>query len=173
VRNELPRSLVGHVASQLTPRLLLAGQVTWVNWKRSFVMLPVALANGSNKDINALLGSAELNDAVPLQWTDRYSQHAGFEWELLENLKIRGGYSRAGNPVPASTLSPLTAAILRQQLTAGLGWRRHGFTIDLAYSFGLTASARTGKSALLSGEYANSVVRAGIQTLKLGTSFNF
>lgn len=173
VRNELPRSLVSHFAYQATPRLLLASQMTWVNWKRSFVTLPVALSNGSNLGINTLLGSSSLNDAVPLQWKDRYSQHAGFEWALLENVKFRGGYSHAGNPVPASTLSPLTAAILRQQLTAGLGWHRHRVSSDLAYSYGFTASASNGRSALLSGEYANSVVRAGIQALTLGTSFTF
>jgi long-chain fatty acid transport protein len=86
---------------------------------------------------------------------------------------VRGGYGHGNNPVPGSTLSPLTAAIISNQLTTGVGYQRGRARFDLAYSYDLTGHESVGQSALLSGEYSNSQVRAGTQSLTLSTSIQF
>ena len=92
---------------------------------------------------------------------------------MTENLALRGGYGYSNNPVPASTLSPLTAAIMTNQIATGLGYRIARWRIDLAYGIDPKATENVGKSALLSGEYNNSTVRLGTQALSLNTSFQF
>jgi long-subunit fatty acid transport protein len=173
VHNILPQSVMAGISWQFDARWMVVAQADWVNWKRAFKTLPVALTNGSNPDINGLLQSTSLNDAVPLDWKNQVSVHAGFERKVLESFSLRGGYAHANSPVPGSTLSPLTAAILSNQLTAGVGYRLGRERLDLAYAFDPTATGRVGESALLSGEYSNSIVRIRTQTLLLTTEFRF
>jgi long-subunit fatty acid transport protein len=108
-----------------------------------------------------------------LAWKDQYSVHGGVEYRLTENLALRGGYGYSNNPVPASTLSPLTAAIMTNQLSAGIGYRHGRWRLDLAYGIDPTAQENVVKTALLSGEYSNSRVRIGTQSTSLNTSFRF
>jgi hypothetical protein len=64
-------------------------------------------------------------------------------------------------------------AIMGNQLSTGIGYRHGRWRLDLAYGFDPTAQENVGKAALLSGEYANSKVRIGTQSLGLNTSFQF
>jgi len=148
-------------------------QADWVNWRDSFASLPVSLSNGNNADINGLLGSDAIFDRVPLDWKDQYSFRGGVERLLTESISLRAGYAHSNNPVPASTLSPLTAAIMTNQLSTGIEYRHNRWRVDLAYGIDPTTREDVGKTALLSGEYANSTVRIGTQSLGLNTSLQF
>ena len=88
-------------------------------------------------------------------------------------MSIRAGYAHATNPVPGSTLSPLTAAIMTNQFSTGLGYRLRKWRFDLAYAVSPTAQESVRQSALLSGEYSNSTVKIGTQLLTLNSSFQF
>src|SRR5579872_894398 len=154
VRNVLPQSMIGSLNWRVNPRWLLAFQTNWVNWQDAFVTLPVSLTNGTNAAINGLLNSTSLNDGVPLNWKDQFSFHGGVERLLTESVSVRGGFAHQNNPVPSSTLSPLTAAIMENQATTGLGYRHGRYRFDLAYSYGFRGRANVNRSSLLSGEYS-------------------
>jgi long-subunit fatty acid transport protein len=173
VRNIIPQSALASVLWRVNPRWLFAVQGNWTNWSSAFVTLPVVLTNGTNANINSLLGSTSLIDGVPLHWKDQYAVHLGVERLLTENISIRGGYEHANSPVPDATLSPLTAAIMKDQLAAGIGYRLGRARFDLSYGIDLTAKQNVGTSALLAGEYSNSTVRLGTQSVTLGTAFTF
>lgn len=173
VNNVLPQSAIASINWRVNPRWLLAFQTNWVDWKDAFVTLPVALTNGTNPAINGLLNSTSLNDGVPLNWKDQVSVHGGFERLLTESVSVRGGFAHGNNPVPSSTLSPLTAAIMSNQITTGLGYRLGRYRFDLAYAYGLQGRASVQQSALLSGEYSNSLVKVGTQSLTLNTAIQF
>jgi long-chain fatty acid transport protein len=174
VHNVLPQSVIGHVVWSVDRSWNLAFQRNWLNWKDAFVNLPVALTNGNNADINGLLGTNTLNDGVPLNWKDQFPFHGGVERKITENVSIRGGYSHGNNPVPGSTLLPLTAAIMKDHIIgAGAGYQRGRARFDLTYSFGFQADASVQQSGLLSGEYNNSRVKVGTQGLTLNTSWQF
>jgi long-subunit fatty acid transport protein len=173
VHNVLPQSVTASAAWRLNPRWRLALQGDWINWNDAFHTLPVMLSGGNNALINSLVNSTSLNDAVPLEWKDQYAVRAGFERLITEGISVRGGFAHANNPVPSSTLSPLTASILSNQFSTGVGWRLGRANFDAAYSFDPTAKARVGQSALLSGEYDNSTVKVGIQAVTLSTSLRF
>jgi long-chain fatty acid transport protein len=173
VRNVLPQSALGSVSWSVSPRWLLAFQTDWVNWGGAFVNLPVTLTNGTNAAINGLVGSSTLVDGVPLNWKDQYSFHLGAERSLTERASLRFGYAYANNPVPSSTLTPMTAAIVSNQISAGLAYNLGHSRLEGSYAFDPTAQEHVQQSGLLSGEYDNSTVRVGIQSLTLGYSLQF
>ena len=173
VKNILPQSVNGSVAWHVNPRWTLAFQTDWVNWSNAFVNLPVTLTNGNNTTINGAVGSTTLIDGVPLNWKDQYSFHGGVERNLWENASVRLGYAYGNNPVPSGTLTPLTAAIMTNQLSGGFAYHMGRSRFDVAYTFDPTSQAQVGQSNLLAGEYNNSTVRVGLQSLSLGYSYQF
>jgi long-subunit fatty acid transport protein len=173
VTNILPQSVLAGMNWRLDGRWLLAVQADWVNWKDAFSSLPVSLTDGNNADINGLLGTNAIFDRVPLNWKDQYSFRGGVERLLTESISLRAGYAHSNNPVPASTLSPLTAAIMTNEISTGIGYRYGRWRFDLSYGIDPTTQENVGKTALLSGEYANSKVRIGMQSLGLNTGFQF
>jgi long-chain fatty acid transport protein len=108
-----------------------------------------------------------------LHWKDQYSFHGGVEHRLTESTLIRFGYAHANDPVPSSTLTPLTAAIMSNQFSTGFAYQPGHSRFELAYSFHPTAEAHVQQSSLLSGEYNDSTVRMGTQTVALGYSLRF
>jgi long-subunit fatty acid transport protein len=173
VQNVLPQSVLAGMNWRVDGGWIFAVQADWINWKDAFASLPVSLTNGNNADINGLLGSSAIFDRVPLNWKDQYSFHGGVERLLTEAISLRAGYAHFNNPIPASTLSPLTAAIMTNQVSAGIGYRHGRWRFDLAYGIDPTAQENVVKTALLSGEYSNSKVRIGTQSTSLNTSFRF
>jgi long-chain fatty acid transport protein len=173
VQNVLPQSVLANVAWQATPRWMFAFQTDWTNWGNSFVNLPVTLTHGTNATINSLVGSDTLVDSVPLHWKDQYGFHVGAERTLTESTVLRFGYAHANDPVPSSTLTPLTAAIMSNQLSTGFAYQHNRSRWEIGYSFHPTAEQHVGQSSLLSGEYDNSSVRVGTQSLTVGYSFKF
>jgi long-chain fatty acid transport protein len=173
VTNTLPQSVNANIAWHLNTRWVLAFQTDWVNWSNAFVNLPVTLTNGSNSTINGALNSTTLVDGVPLNWKDQYSFHGGVERELWESASLRFGYAYGNSPVPDGTLTPMTAAIMTNQLSTGFAYHMGRSRFDFAYTFDPIAQQQVQQSNLLAGEYNNSTVRVGLQSLSLGYSFQF
>src|SRR5262249_24436649 len=121
VRNVLPQSVLASMAWQATPHWLVAVQGNWINWQDSFVNLPVELTHGTNATINSVVGGDSLEDGVPLNWKDQYAFHVGAERSFTESTVVRFGFAHANDPVPNSTLTPLTAAIMTNQVSGGFG----------------------------------------------------
>lgn len=173
VQNVLPQSVLASVAWYANPRWIFAFQTNWVNWQNSFVTLPVTLTNGTNTVINSVVGSTTLVDGVPLNWKNQYSFRAGSERLVTESSSVRFGYGYANNPVPASTLTPLTAAIMSNQLSAGYVYHHGNYRIDAAYAFAFKANESVQTSGLQAGEYDNSSVHVGTQSLTVGYTYVF
>ena len=173
VQNVLPQSLLASLAWQANSHWLFAFQTNWINWKEAFVVLPVSLADGTNTTIDSIVGSNAMEDGVPLHWKDQYAFHVGAERSLTENTTIRAGFAHANSPVPSSTLTPLTAAILSNEISTGLTWHHGRSRYEAAYAFRPTASQSVAQSSLLADEYDNSTVHVGTQSLILGYSLNF
>jgi len=173
VKNILPQSVNGNIAWHLNPRWTLAFQTDWVNWSNSFVNLPVTLTNGSNPVINSVAGSSTLVDGVPLNWKDQYSFHGGVERMLTESTSLRFGYEHGNSPVPNGTLTPMTAAIMTNQLSTGFAYHAGRSRFDIAYTYDPVSQQQVQQSNLLAGEYNNSTDRIGLQSLTLGYSFQF
>lgn len=173
VRNVLPQSVTAGISRRIDGRWLIAVQGNFVGWSNAFRQLPVSLTQGDNAAINGLLGSSSLNDTVPVLWKNQFSFHGGLERLVTENVSIQIGFAHANNPVPASTLTPLTAAILTNKATVGTTFRRGPWHFGLAYGISPVSREHVFASALKGGEFSNSAVSAGLQSLILGSSYQF
>jgi long-subunit fatty acid transport protein len=170
VINKLPQVVTGGVAWKPQERWQLGFQVDWINWSDAFDTLKVKLRHGNNGDLNGLTGSPNIDDSIPLGWEDRFVFRWGAEYALSESWWLRGGYSYGRSPVPDETLSPLTAAISEHTLSAGVGFRRGRYRVDLGYQYDLPATQRVGTSDLRSGEYSGSKVETSLHWVSLSVS---
>lgn len=173
VTNVFPQKLSAGLTWQATRSLLLAVQFDWLGWASAYEALEVRLSNGTNDDLNALVRSDKLHDDVPLEWDDQFIVRVGLEYAVSERWSIRAGYAHGNNPIPAATLTPLTDAITEHTVSAGFGYRRAPFSVDVAWQWSLPHEETTGRSKLLSGEYNNSQVEVSLQRLVLTGSWTF
>jgi len=173
VMNHLPQAFDVGVRWQMNRRMTLAVQGDFTAWGQAFKQLPVTLINGSNATINSVVGADHFVDNVPLHWNNQLTLHAGVELPMRESLIVRCGYSHATDPVPSSTLSPLTAAIMQDSIATGGGWSHGRWHYDAAYQVQLPANQSVGQSGLLAGEYSNSKVRVWTQSVTLSTRVKF
>jgi len=62
---------------------------------------------------------------------------------------------------------------MSNQLSTGFAYQHNRSRWEIGYSFHPTAEQHVGQSSLLSGEYDNSSVNVGTQSLTVGYSFKF
>lgn len=180
VDNHLPQAFAAGLRWQANRRAILSFEGGLSNWSDAFTNLPVKLKEGTNATINTVAGSSAILDQVPLHWRDQGSFRAGVQLPVKQ-WTARAGYSYLSNPVPSSTITPLTAAILSSSVAAGLGWQSesspgHAVTswgYDIAYQAQLPTSESVGQSSLQAGEYSNSDIRVATQSVTVSTHFSF
>jgi long-subunit fatty acid transport protein len=173
VDNHLPWTLAAGGSWQTTRRLRWDLEGDWTAWGNAFHQLPVKLTNGTNPVINGVAGSNALEDFVPLDWHDQATVRTGVEMPVGEKWVARAGYAYSSDPVPSSTLMPMTAAILRNSIGAGAGWYAGRWRVDMAYQAQLPASESVGTSAIKASEFNNSRVDAMTQSLAITVRTHF
>jgi long-chain fatty acid transport protein len=173
VTNVFPQTVSAGLVWQPVSRLSVDGQVDWLNWQDAFHTLGVHLKNGSNADLNGLVGANRLDDTIPLDWRNQFVFRIGLEYELATDWTVRTGYSYAPNPVPGTTLTPLTAAIAEHTIGAGIGYHHGPYKLDLGWQWALPTEAHAGRSDLLSGEYSNSSVKVTSNWLAMTAGVEF
>lgn len=152
----LPQIVSAGASWQARDWLRLIAQTDWINWSSAFDHLDVKLKNGNNANINGFLGTANVEDFVPLNWKDSFVYRIGSEFTLSKNYIARVGYAYGSSPVPESTITPMSAAILEHVVTFGLEWHRGRWSVAGAYQYNLPATSNVGMSSLSTGEYSNS-----------------
>jgi long-chain fatty acid transport protein len=172
VENKFPQTVTAGLSWKFYPQWRLALQMDWVNWASAFNTLPVRLSNGNNPTVNSVL-AANFQDGIPLNWQDSFVHRAGIEYAVTENFSLRAGYCYGQNPVPDSTLLPLTAAIMEHTISVGAGYSIGRFTFDLAYQYSPPAKETVGASQILSGEYSNSSTEVSAHVLAFTTGIRF
>jgi long-chain fatty acid transport protein len=172
VTNTLPQEVRAGGSWKFLPQWRLALQVDWIDWADAFHNLPLSLRNGSNPAVNAALGSS-FSESIPLDWKSEFVYRGGVEYDVTKNLTLRAGYCYGGDPVPNSTLTPLTAAIMKHTVTSGVGYHWKQYRVDLAYQYYFQATQDIGASGLRSGEYSNSSIQVSAQEFSLTTTVEF
>ena len=173
LNNTLPQTGGIGMQWEANTRLRLFFRGDLIGWNNAFDHLALEVTRGDNADLNGLVGSDEFHDVIPLNWHNQVLFHAGAEIAATRHLTLRGGYVAGNNPVPASTLTPLTAAITRQSLAAGFGYHSGRYTLDAGYQAGLPSSESVQQSDLRAGEYNNSTTSLSTHTLSSTFAMNF
>jgi long-chain fatty acid transport protein len=172
VTNTFPQDVHAGLSWKFQPQWRLATQVDWIDWSDAFKNLPLQFRNGSNSRVDAALGSS-FTEGVPLDWKSEFVYRAGLEYDVTPDLALRAGYCYGSSPVPDSTLTPLTAAILQQTATCGVGYHWKHYRVDAAYQYYLPATQQVGTSGLRSGEYSYSQTTVSAHEFTLTTTIEF
>lgn len=173
IDNTLPQVFTAGMSAILGRHVVLSLEGDFVDWAPAFKQLAVHLTDGSNGDLNNLIGSSTLDDMAPLHWKNQKIYRAGVDLPITKSLTLRGGGAFGNDPVPAATLTPVTAAITHNFLTAGVGFLRGPWDTAVAYEAGLPQSSSVLKSSLLAGEYDNSTIHLSEQSVSVTTSYRF
>jgi long-chain fatty acid transport protein len=172
VANIFPQQFSLGTSWKFLPRWRVAGEVDWIDWADAFNNLPVKLTDGTGPIVPGVLGTS-FQDNIPLNWRSEFVYRVGVEYAVMDNLFLRLGYCYGHDPVPDSTLNPMTAAIMENTITAGVGYRWRACEFDLAYQCDLPEKQNVSNSALLSGEYSDSSTKVSINWFALTMRVHF
>jgi len=120
-----PQELGLGVAWDATESLLLAAEITWVDWSSAVKTSRLQANDPDNPAAQTLDISSDLD------WRDQYVLALGLAYEWHSTI-WRAGFNYARNPVPRSSMNPLLGPIARYHLTLGAGkslgkqWRIDG-----------------------------------------------
>lgn len=113
----LPQELGVGVAVRVAKPLLLAAEVTWIDWSGA---MKTSTLRASNPDNPAAPPTLALTSA--LDWRDQYVFALGAAYDLTGKAILRAGYNYGRNPIPPETLSPLLDPIGEHTATFGGGY---------------------------------------------------
>jgi long-chain fatty acid transport protein len=172
VKNKFPQNASAGLSWGFLPQFKALAEVDWIDWASAFDTLHISMSNGNNSTVNSVLGPS-FRDNFPLNWSSEFVYRAGLEYEVTDNLAVRIGYCYGQSPVPNSTLTPMTAAIPENTITAGVGYHWKRYKLEVAYQYNLPATQHVGQSALLSGEYSNSSTTVSAHVLAVTAGMTF
>ncbi|WP_417847477.1 OmpP1/FadL family transporter [Thalassoglobus sp.] len=167
IKIKWPRSLGVGVKHQLTRRGTFSADVIWFDWSSAFKDLNIAL-NGPETP-----GYPEVNETLPLDWSDTVSIRLGHEIDLGRCQTLRFGYVYHRNPIPRTTITPLIQAITEHGLSTGYGFVFHGVEIDLAYMLTIGKDVHVTNSQLVGGDFNNARHGAVTHAISVGAIKRF
>ena len=167
---KFPQSVIAGGRFQATHTTGISLEGDWADFSHSFNRLPVSLANGTNTDINSFLGATSIKDEIPLSWSDQFTGRVAIDRVIGEHYQVGAGFVRRSSLVPNGTLTPLTAAVMKNALSTGLQYDHNRLHFAAAYSINLNQSANVGASGLLAGEYSQARTTVGTQAVTLEVS---
>jgi long-chain fatty acid transport protein len=155
------------------PKLLLGIDVKWINWKEAMDEFKMKFTEGSNANINTMMGSEDIKLSMPLDWDDQIVIALGAEYRMNENIALRCGYNYANNPVPEETIIPIFPAVIENHATLGLGYElTEKLGIDAAYEMNFEKEVEVGNS-IIANEYENSTQSLSENVVHLGLRYKF
>ncbi|MFA7289801.1 MAG: outer membrane protein transport protein, partial [Melioribacteraceae bacterium] len=135
--------------------------------------MSLKLSNGSNANINKMLGSSSMNVDFPMNWENSLLIKVGVEYNASPELTLRAGFANGANPVPSSTIFSIFPAVVENHITAGLSYKVSApLTINAAFELGLENSVDGSTPHVLAHEYEGSTSTLSSTLLHLGVSYN-
>ena len=141
-----PTWLAGGVAVKPLENLTVTFDLQWTNWaKLSTLNLvfddPLWAEDEDMADKSAMV----------LDWKNRLQVRCGLEY-TAGDFAIRAGYYNDPAPAPAETMNVLIPSFTYNSLTAGFGYRKGGFKVDVGLEY-LIGQKRTVTAGVMPGVY--------------------
>ena len=116
---KLPMSIGYGMSYKVSDKFKLSLDAEWVNWANAFDKMEIKLTNGTNANINKMIGSSGFNIDFPLKWKNTVIVKVGGEYDVAKQFTMRLGYAYGSNPVPESTIFPVFPAVVEHHFTIG------------------------------------------------------
>ncbi|TWI95296.1 long-subunit fatty acid transport protein [Mucilaginibacter frigoritolerans] len=155
---KLPQSISGGFSYAASKKIRFGADVEWINWANAFSNLNINLTQGTNPNINRLLGTnGTIAIPFPLQWKNTIEIRTGGEVDVTQGITLRAGYIYGGNPVPANTVFPIFPAIVKHHLTLGGSVKLSSVVaLNLAYEHAFNNDETASSASLIGSQYNNS-----------------
>lgn len=165
-----PQQVEAGVSFRPTPRLLLAFDVSWVNWAAAIETVKVKASNP-----NVPMPAAYQNLEVPfiMDWDDQIVLALGAQYEINDSWTVRAGYNYGSNPVPDDTLNPLFPAIVEHHVTAGFTYSIGSWDFDFAYEHAFENTQTNTGAASQTNPFAGTEVSHHQDTFQFMVSYRF
>ena len=171
VNTAMPAFATAGIVWPSSDNLTLGIQIDWIGWGSAFESLPIVLTNGTNHELNTLLGESSIADTAPLDWENQVSFKIGGEL-TRDDRSYRLGYEYSNAPVPTNTMTPMTGATLKHGFSAGMSVPVNRYTLDLAYRFSMdSGTTNLDATDLQGGEYAGSRLDLMLHSLSVSMRF--
>ncbi len=168
-----PQEIGFGVAFMATDKLLLGMDVKYISWEDAMDKFSMKFTDGSNANINTMMGSKDVNLEMPLEWENQVVIALGTEYHMNDKVALRAGYNYASNPVPAETLIPIFPAIVEHHVTLGSGYKiNEKFELDLAFEINLEKEDNVDTS-VIANEYDDSTSSLAETALHFGLTYHF
>jgi long-chain fatty acid transport protein len=118
----LPDSLAGGIAFSPTPDISLEVGAIWTRWS-SYDSLDIHMPEDMPTSRN------------PTKWKDSWRITAGLEYEALDWLTLRAGYSWEESPMSGRYADYTIPTNGRQTYAVGLGFHNEDWSVDVAYMY--------------------------------------
>lgn len=170
-----PQSVGIGFSQKLSEKFKFNMDLEWINWERAFDKMTLKLKNGSNSNINKMMGNSGTFDLdFPLDWKNSLVFKFGGEVELNKDLNLRFGYVYGENSVPESTIFPIFPAIVENHITAGISYKVSApITINAAFEMGLNNSLKASSPSLIANEYSGSTSELSTMLVHLSLNYAF
>jgi long-chain fatty acid transport protein len=164
-----PRQVEAGVAYQATPKLLLALDLSWINWSSAIKTVTVTATDPDDS-------GAPVKMEVPfvMDWDDQIVVAIGAEYELTDSFTIRAGYNYGNSPVTSANLSPLFPALVEHHATVGFTYIWNNWDLDFAYEHAFTnTETNDGDSNPMTNPFYGSEVSHTMDTVNFMASYRF
>jgi long-subunit fatty acid transport protein len=151
----LPQSVAIGTSWSASKNLRLGIDGEWINWKKAFDQMDISLSNGTNVNINKMMGmNGNIKMAFPMQWKNTVVIRTGIEYDVCSAITLRGGYAYGSNPVPSATLFPVFPAIVKDHITAGASVKiSNNLHVNGAYEYAFRNNESVAGSSMIAHEY--------------------
>ena len=143
---QMPQEISFGISYRLFDWLTVGLDYRHIFWSQTMKNFTTKLTNGTNADVNYLVGSSNLKITLPLEWKDQDVIAVGAEFQPLPWLAVRAGWNWGNNPVPPETLLPILPAITEHHASFGASAAWNSFTFDFAFMHSLEKTVEIGTS---------------------------
>lgn len=152
----VPRQVRMSMVFRPHDRVLLATELTWIEWHRAFKKSSVSLTNGNNTDLNFVIGSTSLNSTTKRRWRSTWTLSLYSAVAVTDDLTLRAGCSFQRNLVNADTAGGAPqGGISSHMVSFGAGYwlGNWEFSALVEHGFHTSDRARNAEGLLASQSY--------------------
>lgn len=141
----LPRRIRGSVAWWARDNLLFAAEVAWIEWHRALKEVTIEASNGTNTDLNFVVGNPSLTTRVKLRLRNQFVFSFYTAYGVTRDFTLRAGVNYGKSPFNTTTTgNGPNPGFVDLNLSAGFGYN---ITRNLEFNFLMEYGVANSESA--------------------------
>ena len=171
---KLPQSIGFGIAYKVSDILNISADAEYIMWENAFDKMAITLTNGSNANVNKMIGNSSFSLNFPMNWKNSLNLKFGLELMASNALTLRAGYAYNENPVPSSTVFPVFPAIVENHIMFGASYKVSApLTIHAAFETALNNTQTADSRSIVASEYNGSTSQLSTVLLHVAVSYCF